>query len=160
MTRTIQLSKQNLFYDIDAAMHLMGEKLGVDGNVKAADLIKSDTQEYMDRRLMTRWTDAAVAKLKGALARWVAGPGPTSADDAISEASPVYNITLSLSGEFVTSMLKPMADLMHEYVVKESSREWLAKFGVKGADEEELRAIVERIKDMALYRLMPEITHD
>lgn len=159
MERTVTINKNELFFDIDAAMHLMGERLQNDGNARAADLIKSDMDEDLDRRLMTRWADAAVARLKGELARWVKDTTEGSAADRLSGTTS-YDVVLTLSDEFIPAMLKPMTDLMHEYVVKSASREWLAKFGVQGAGPDELADMVRRIKEMILHRRMPEITHD
>ena len=158
MDKSVTLIKKNLFFDIDAAMYLAGERLQNDGNIKVAELIKSDTSDDMDNRLVTRYADGAVARLKGELSRWIEDTTAGDADDELDDGD--YDIDFVFSDEFVPALLQPMTVLMHEYVVMSASREWLAKFGVQGAGPDELADIVRRVKGMALHRRMPEITHD
>ncbi len=125
--RTIILHKKPMSDEIDAHTSKF-----VDANAAASprqeNAISSDTDERLDGSIIEQLMQYRDAKLRILLESFMQDETITGVDNLIG-MSPVFEYNLSLSEEFNDAGLRPLAMLMHKYIVWGCLFDWYAQLG-------------------------------
>lgn len=152
-TRTITLSKQDIFFDIDKLSLSYSER---EDDVVKADHIAAETASKSGRRIITRMCDHRFADILYAVEKFIAPANETSASNAFNDSD--YTITLSITEEAPDNILSTIADQAHQYIVCGSLADYYAQIGVQGNRESlQMRAdaALKSIRELIYFRPMP-----
>lgn len=130
-SRTVTVSRTEVNRDIDLLTHKH-----VDGNaeqdLRIRNAVSSDNAETVDSAVLARYVEFRDARLRRRLQFALAEVRSTFADDTIStEETFTYDFVLPL--EFNDSVLRPLAEYIHRYLVWGALYDWYAQFGSRQA---------------------------
>ena len=122
--RSIIISKADLLADIDSLTFKFGDGSDlVDG--RRLNAFVSDSGEKLDSRLLERHIEYRDAQLRRLLQSAIAETESESADSAVDDGE-AFTYDLSLSDSFRDSQLRPLALLMHRYLIWGALYDWYA----------------------------------
>lgn len=122
--RSITISKADLFADIDSLTFKFGDSSEfADG--RRLNAFVSDSGEKLDSRLLERHIEYRDALLRRLLQSSLAETEAESADSAVDTGDD-FTYSLSLSDSFRDSQLRPLAMLMHRYLIWGALYDWYA----------------------------------
>ena len=121
--RTITITKERLYEDIDAESYKYAEAQK-DLTTQEGNATSSDTAERLDGHIIARLVEHSDAKLRKRLMRYIKNSATvtTANDDMVLDSSFVY--TFILSTEFNDSMMGPLTNHIHRYIVWSALAEW------------------------------------
>lgn len=128
-TRTINLYKKAIHYDIDALTYKMTEATMQAADQKAKSAVASDRDEAFDKTVLGRLTDYRDATLRRRLQFCLTDEEVVSFSNKPKD-DPSYDYNLILPIGFRDSNLHNLGTKMHEYLVKGGLLDWYIQTGV------------------------------
>lgn len=125
-TRTITLKKKDLLYEIDVATYSLADTMSDDA-FKTADATRSNTDEALDKRTITRMIDTRVSLMKNRLSKFLVNEDVSSSDNTITDGD--YVFSFYLEGRFRDELMKSVAELCHKYVIDSVLADWYNSVG-------------------------------
>lgn len=121
--REVTINKQRLYEDIDAESYKYAESQA-DLAAQQGNAASSDTAERLDGHIIARLVEHCDAKLRKRLMRYIKNTTEviSSNDDMVLDSSFVY--TFILSTEFNDSMMEPLTNYIHRYLVWGALYDW------------------------------------
>lgn len=115
---------EELLYDVENQSYLTARTLSDTGASPAtADhAVAGDEQER--RNQVLRSISTAVAALKVLLAEYL-DEGCPSADNALMDGAKDVQITIKMPANFNSSVVQPLAEQMHRFIVETALTDWL-----------------------------------
>jgi len=122
--RRITISKSDLFADIDSLTFKFGDSSElVDG--RRLNALVSDSGENLDSRLLEKHIEYRDAQLRRLLQSALSETESESADSAV-DGGTEFVYEFSLPDSFRDSQLRPLALLMHRYLIWGALYDWYA----------------------------------
>ena len=157
-TWTINISKKDVFFDIDLLSLYYSEVSAGDAPVKA-DRIATETAKESQTRIFTRLCDHRMSDIRQLLEKFIrAVETPTSTGSDTLDTSTNWQIRIRITEEAEDNTLATIADFIHDYLVSGALADYYAQIGQQGNRESlNLRAQndYERIRELIYYRPMP-----
>ncbi len=150
---TVTVSKSGLYTDINTMAHAYSEAGGAAMGLRAADRVAADTENDLDRHIVTRLCDHRMGDIRTVLSRFVTGT-ETSGTDYISTGD--YALTLWVPSDADGGTLNALTDLIHDYVADGALADWYAQLGAANAAPGARAAEnLAKIRSLIYYRPMP-----
>lgn len=157
-TRTVTISKNNIFFDVDAATHIFS-KVNDGKDLRRFDALESDTTDSFNRLVVTRFADRRAAELRDRLSRFLSAPESevTSATASINTGATGYQYSFSVESEFQDELMASIAQDIESYIANGVIGDWYATAGDAMANSylQTLPVISSRILDNFVKRKFP-----
>lgn len=127
--RTVTISKNNIFFDVNAATHIFA-KVNDAKDFRRFDALEADTEETFIANVVTRHADRRAAELKERLSRFLKSPSSavSSATANISSANG-YEFVFSVEDGFQDELMDPLARDIEAYIANGTIADWYAGAG-------------------------------
>jgi hypothetical protein len=159
-TRTITISKNDIFFDVDAVTHVFSRANEGQG-LQRADAVESDTGDDFNETLITRFADHRASELSESLGRFLAPDNSVIATMGSSiSTSTSYEFPLKVEDAFLDELMGTLVDQMETYIAEGVVADWYGSVGEPGAAAyaQHLPVILARIKSVIVKRKFPERT--
>lgn len=156
--RTVVLKVKDLFFDIDAysySLSQMGAEVG-----RQNDTVATETESEFGRRTLRRCMEQRVALLRQTLKKCLKDTEDQAEKTDVLGTADSFTFVFQVSKEAQDSVFEPVKDLMHEYVVKGTLKDWYDYLGLTGGDRlsPRLSELETRMKKLIYHRAMPAVT--
>lgn len=128
-SRHVTIYKNEVYKDIDLVTfkHVDGSLMT---DLRARNAISSDIGEGVDRALISRFVEFRDAQLRTKFRFALAEQYAEHADDDITLDENTYEYYFDVPEQFNDSMLKPMAEHIHRFLVYGALYDWFNQFGM------------------------------
>lgn len=120
---TINVSMSQLLYDIENKLHLIGISRESGNTPEGVEHIQADDLPASRNQLL-RSIQEAIGTVYHSLHEYVTDIDTDQAGNALPGESD-YSVRLLVPANYNTQMVKPLADLIHQYVVNTVLMDWL-----------------------------------
>lgn len=146
--RRITLHKEPMAQEIDGHTSKFVDAANMPTNLQS-DTVASDTDETLDGTLIGQFMEYRDAKLRKFLKGSMKKETEITEVDNYLDASPDFLYDLTLPVEFNDALLRPLALLMHKYIVWGCLFDWYSQLGLAEASiyGQQLKDIEEEIQD-------------
>lgn len=156
--RTVVLKVKDLFFDIDAysyALSQMGAEIG-----RQNDAVATETESDYGKRTLRRIMEQRVALLRQTLKKCLKDAEDEAQKTDVLGETDSYTFTFQVSTETQDSVFEPVKDLMHEYIVKGTLKDWYDYLGLSSGDRiaPRLAEVETRMKKLLYHRAQPIVT--
>lgn len=159
---TITIAKKDIFYEDDYLSLAYVTASGGD-NPERDDAAALDTEEAGEGRVFKRLCDHRMSDVKALLAKFLkpATSSQSHTENTTLDTGENWTLELSVSTEVDDSILQPMADSIHDYIVTGAAHDWYMHIGVNGnreALQNRAEAALARIRELIYTRPMPSVS--
>lgn len=146
--RKVVLIKENIYQEIDAVTYKY-INAQAPGTVQQQDALASDTEEHVDGAIITRLMEYRDAELRSLLTSVMKAELVGEANNDL-ELESNFEYIMQLDLEFRDADLKPLATLMHQYIVWGCLCDWYLEHGAgqAAAYERKLKDLENKINSM------------
>ena len=120
---TITLNRAELLYDVENKLHLLGINRENGNTPEGVSHIQADETDS-NRNEIQRNIQDAIGALHHALHEYLVKIYDTDADNLLEDVD-AYIVVLAVPMNFDETVLQPLADLLHQYVVNTCLLNWL-----------------------------------
>jgi len=156
-TRTVTISKTDIFFDVNAATHIFA-KVNDGKDPRRFDALESDTGDTFNNSVVTRLADRRAAELRERLARFLKAPSSavSSATAGMSSATG-YEFVFQVEDGFQDELMEPLAHAMEEYMANGAIAAWYAEAGdaMAASYQQTLEPTLARVLSYLVERKFP-----
>lgn len=129
--RKIVIIKQEVYKDVELFSYKHTEA-AVDSPAKRTNAISADTTENLDGAVIARYVEFRNAQLRRIMGHALIGMDGLGADDVIG-LDEIFAYNLELPSGFKDTMLRPLAEYIHRFLVWGALYDWYSQFGLPQA---------------------------
>ena len=150
--RNITIDKSAVFHDVDNLTQKFADGRQMD-NVKKEDAYVSDVTSHFDSAVIERLAEFRASELYMILSRAISSDMEVTEADNSLMAGGTWEYVFDMPIQFKDQKLKPLAILMHRYILWGILADWYMELGEDGqaaAWKKKADDIVDDIKDMVM----------
>ena len=126
-TRTINIPRKDVLFDVDSVTHLYA-RANEAQDLRRADAIGSDSEEIFDEKVITRFADRRAAELRELMSKFLVTETGSSHTVSISSEDN-YTFALTVEDAFQDELLTALANEMESYIATGAEADWLVSVG-------------------------------
>ena len=142
----VTLTKKDLLYDVDALTYKRVDATLAGEAQRAQNALSSDSSEDLDGSILNRLISTRLAKIKRKLAFAIKANNQSMVASPTTTLSESIEIPLMVPDNYTQDQLSSLSDMMHDYLVKGTIRDWYKNAGVVSTvDDSELEELESAI---------------
>lgn len=130
--RQVVISKAEVFKDIDLYTHKTIDGSALESH-QVRNAISSDIMEDVDAAVLHRYVEFRNAQLRRRIRFALAENEQTAADDTLTPEDDYYVFNLSVGEKFNDSLMRPLAEYIHRFLVFGALYDWYSLYNLPQA---------------------------